>query len=105
MSVSIDSLKKAYVISGEDDGNGGPAQGMLVYDFEEESWTHQSTPWSDWASGLAVHVPDPIDGPGYILAFAGRSTAVSYDLLSIANQEMYYVIKSFQFLMTPRTIE
>ena len=73
----IESLAKAYLIGGEIvGGNGGFLKGIMIYDFEERTWEHRTTSvWETWTSGVAVHVP--VEDPGYIFAFAGRSKDVS----------------------------
>jgi len=68
-SVVIESLNKAFVISGEVENDNTYAVGMKIYDFEKEIWEHQVTPWSAWSNGLANHLA--IDDPGYILGLSG----------------------------------
>lgn len=85
LSTVIDS--KAYLFGGEIDNDGSFAQGMMVYDFTQQTWENRTTPrWRRWASGLALHVPVADPQAGYLFGLAGRSRDVgSCTCLSISN--------------------
>ena len=74
-SAVVPGLQKAFYISGTEVDTDVALKGMLVYDFESETWENKTTAWTAWERGLVNHVPVG-DGPGFLIGFAGSGREV-----------------------------
>ena len=73
----IEALGKAFVINGEYENDGSSANGMLTYDFKQQTWDYNRTNRASWSMGVVNHLAFDDPSSGYILGFAGRDKEVS----------------------------
>jgi len=99
-SITIEELAKAYVISGVQQ-RGFQVQdwvsynGMLVYDFNEETWEQKGTRWGAWTMGVVNHLAFNDSSSGYILGFAG-------DLREVCKPYHQYGSNHLRVILCPR---